>query len=230
MPQGLAWDSPFPARGPLTGFSHGAAGIAWALLELAAATGENRFRTAGLGGIAYERSLFSTEAGNWPDLRLLERGRKAERDEPAPFQVAWCHGAPGIGLARLLCRPHVAEPFLDEEIKAAVRTTLVAGFGINHSLCHGELGNLELVFEAARIFPDSSWEADTQRLLGHTVAGIERDGWLCGNPLATESPGLMTGIAGIGYGLLRCAEPTRVPSVLSLAPPTARPPRAGSEQ
>jgi len=35
-----------------------------------------------------------------------------------------------------------------------------------------------------------------------------------------ESPGLLTGLAGIGYGLLRLAEPTRIPSVLVLAPPT----------
>jgi Lanthionine synthetase C-like protein len=38
--------------------------------------------------------------------------------------------------------------------------------------------------------------------------------------LGVESPGLMTGLAGIGYGLLRLAEPTRVPSVLVLTPPT----------
>jgi len=30
----------------------------------------------------------------------------------------------------------------------------------------------------------------------------------------------MIGLAGIGYGLLRLAEPTRVPSVLVLEPPT----------
>jgi lantibiotic modifying enzyme len=29
----------------------------------------------------------------------------------------------------------------------------------------------------------------------------------------------MTGVAGIGYGLLRFAFPDRVPSVLTLAPP-----------
>jgi lantibiotic modifying enzyme len=29
----------------------------------------------------------------------------------------------------------------------------------------------------------------------------------------------MTGLAGIGYGLLRLADPARVPSVLTLAPP-----------
>jgi hypothetical protein len=32
-------------------------------------------------------------------------------------------------------------------------------------------------------------------------------------------PGLMTGVAGIGYGLLRCYFPADVPSVLTLAPP-----------
>jgi lantibiotic modifying enzyme len=32
----------------------------------------------------------------------------------------------------------------------------------------------------------------------------------------------MTGLAGIGYGLLRLAEPEAVPSVLILAPPAVR--------
>jgi lantibiotic modifying enzyme len=35
----------------------------------------------------------------------------------------------------------------------------------------------------------------------------------------TTAPGLLTGLAGIGYGLLRIALPERVPSVLSLEPP-----------
>jgi lantibiotic modifying enzyme len=48
---------------------------------------------------------------------------------------------------------------------------------------------------------------------------INRLGWLCGNPVKVESPGLMTGLAGIGFELLRLAEPLRVPSVLVLAPP-----------
>jgi lantibiotic modifying enzyme len=53
------------------------------------------------------------------------------------------------------------------------------------------------------------------------LENIERDGWQCGNPLGVETPGLMTGIAGIGYGLLRLADPDRVPSVLTLQPPFA---------
>ena len=37
--------------------------------------------------------------------------------------------------------------------------------------------------------------------------------------LERVSPGLMTGLAGMGYALLRLAEPAHVPSVLMLAPP-----------
>jgi lantibiotic modifying enzyme len=42
-----------------------------------------------------------------------------------------------------------------------------------------------------------------------------------GVPLNVETPGLLLGLAGIGYELLRLAEPERVPSLLTLAPPTA---------
>ena len=98
-----------------------------------------------------------------------------------------------------------------------MRTTLAHGFGRDHTLCHGDLGNLEFVSEAARAFPESPWGADAGRLTAGILDSIARDGWLCGNPLGVESPGLMTGLAGVGYGLLRLAEPARVPSVLTLA-------------
>jgi lantibiotic modifying enzyme len=61
-----------------------------------------------------------------------------------------------------------------------------------------------------------------QRLSSAIVDTIATQGWLSGIPLGVESPGLMTGLAGIGYALLRLAVPTRVPSVLVLeAPKTA---------
>ena len=47
-----------PALDGLTGFSHGAAGIALSLLELWGLTNEPRFRQAAEAGFAYERSLF----------------------------------------------------------------------------------------------------------------------------------------------------------------------------
>jgi lantibiotic modifying enzyme len=61
---------------------------------------------------------------------------------------AWCHGAPGIGLGRLRLLRHLDDPTIRAEIEVALQSTLTAGFGYNHSLCHGDLGNLDLVLEA----------------------------------------------------------------------------------
>jgi type 2 lantibiotic biosynthesis protein LanM len=107
MEQGIGWKLKNAGTQPLTGFSHGAAGIAWALLELSALTGEERFRTAALDAIAYERSLFCPEVGNWPDLRNFTDTVLKQKDKQQTCMTAWCHGAPGIGLARLCSLPHL---------------------------------------------------------------------------------------------------------------------------
>src|SRR5579859_4032002 len=57
------------------------------LLELAALSGEERFRQAALAAMAYERSLFSPEYQNWPDLRPLGAQGSSEN---MPM-VTWCH-------------------------------------------------------------------------------------------------------------------------------------------
>ncbi len=43
-PHGIGWGRPARGKLPLLGFAHGAAGIAWTLLELAAETGDERYR------------------------------------------------------------------------------------------------------------------------------------------------------------------------------------------
>ena len=223
---GIGWIIPSTVPKPLSGFSHGAAGIAWALLGLAALTGEERFRAAALAAITYERSLFSPEAGNWRDLREFETSRPTTESDPESFVTAWCHGAPGIGLARLRSLPHLDDATIREEIDTALHTTLAQGFGSNHSLCHGDLGNLELLLQASQVLEDPQWGFEVDRLAAVILESISQHGWLCGVPLGVESPGLMTGLAGIGYGLLRVAEPARVTSVLALAPPHMTPVKA----
>jgi lantibiotic modifying enzyme len=216
MDRGIGWLTSIAKARPLSGFAHGAAGIAWALWALADVTGEERFRAAAIDGIAHERSLFSAEHRNWLDLRELPR---ADDEHPAAAcATAWCHGAPGIGLGRLAMLGSLDSQGR-EEIQVALATMLETGFGNNHSLCHGDLGNVELLSTAAKTFDDLVLQAKTQDIVSGIVERIERAGWLCGNPLQVESPGLMTGLAGIGYGLLRLADPDRVPSVLLLAPP-----------
>jgi len=114
---------------------------------------------------------------------------------------------------------YVDDEAIREEIAVALRTTHAAGFGRNHSLCHGDLGNLELLLLASQTLNQPQWGEEVNRYTSIILESINRQGWLCGIPLGVESPGLMTGLSGIGYQLLRLAHPERVPSVMVLEPP-----------
>jgi len=210
---GRAWPNPALSERPLTGFSHGAAGIAWALLELGTLSGHERFPAAAREALAYERGLFDPIEANWPDLRTL-----ADRSDTNAM-TAWCHGAAGIGLGRLAMLRDMPDPALRAEVDIAVATKTAHGFGHNHSLCHGDLGNAELLRCAAEVLREPSLLSQVDRASARVLSEIDREGWVCGIPLEVESPGLMTGLAGIGHGLLRLAEPGMVPSVLLLAGP-----------
>lgn len=210
------------ASAPLAGFAHGACGVAWALLELASVTGDGRFRRAALDAFEYERTLFAPEQGNWRDLRQLKNLQLAKKIDGEIFMLAWCYGAPGAGLARLRALRHVGDPELRREAEIAVASTLAWGFDRNHSLCHGDLGNAELLLEAANVLSDGPrWRAEADRAAARVLESIAQHGWISGLPQGVEVPGLMTGLAGIGYGLLRMAMPERIPSVLLLDPPVA---------
>jgi lantibiotic modifying enzyme len=136
--------------------------------------------------------------------------------------TAWCHGAPGIAISRMAIRRRLGDPDLDHdahvalaETARAVRQTLPAG-GADHCLCHGLSGNADVLLEAARSLPDPDGEWMS---LAHEVAerGVERYSnhdrlWPCGLGPG-EEPSLMRGLAGVGYYLLRMADPD-LPTVL----------------
>ena len=83
----------------LTGLARGGAGLGLALFELHAVTGRADFLAAGRGAFAYEDSLFDAANRNWPDLRSPDPAAPSAPSAPV-FGMAWCHGAPGIALAR----------------------------------------------------------------------------------------------------------------------------------
>jgi type 2 lantibiotic biosynthesis protein LanM len=218
MKSGLGWCGRGTVERPLTGFSHGTAGIAWALLKLAALTDVDRYRSAALGAIEYERSLFSPTGEGWPDLRQHESPDPSLQNEQVYFRTAWCHGAAGIGLGRL---DSLAENDNEEtraEIGASLKLTLAGGFGRNHSLCHGDLGNLDLLVQAEAKLGETSLKVEIERLSAIILEEMEHSGTISGMINGVETPGLMAGLAGIGYGLLRLTERSRLPSVLTLSP------------
>jgi type 2 lantibiotic biosynthesis protein LanM len=210
--RGVGWIIPGLPPKPLPGFAHGGAGIAWALLRLAASTGEKRFHTMALAAIEHERTLWIAETGSGQNQRNSD-------SVGASFPTSWCHGTAGIGLARLDTLAVHDTAQVRSEIDAAMRIVLARGFGFNHSLCHGDMGSIELLLHARGRLKHSNWDAQFEQSAGSILADICEHGWHCGTAQAIETPGLMTGLSGIGYGLLRVAEPLRVPSVLLLRPP-----------
>jgi type 2 lantibiotic biosynthesis protein LanM len=161
----------------------------------------------GFQGIAWSLGRYGV-----PGDRYLDAARTAadldRRNAPAGH--GWCSGDAGTALARAAAG---VPADLDSYLSAAAERPVLADL----SLCHGELGAVEsLMWLAAREYPTA--EAARRRRAGLVLAAVQQYGPQCGTPRAVPSPGLLTGLAGIGYGLLRLAFPERVPSVLLLEP------------
>lgn len=227
MKEGMGW-STIGQKMPLGGFSHGTAGIALSLLKLADVSGEERFRQTAMAALAYDRSLFSPEQQNWVDLRLplasdTSQTSQTVTEKSQSCMVAWCNGAPGIGLSRLAILKYVNDQIIREEIDISLKTTIAGGLSWNHALCHGALGNLDTVLTATQILPAPRYHEVLECMTAMILESINDNGWVTGAPLGIETPGLMTGLAGIGYELLRLAAPEKVPSVLLIEPPFSSP-------
>ncbi|MGW3793265.1 lanthionine synthetase LanC family protein, partial [Micromonospora arida] len=113
------------------------------------------------------------------------------------------------------------DALLRDDLRRALTATLKPSNLLhNHSICHGDLGNAEAALAAARALGDDEAVQRAAAIGATAVADIENRDWRCGVPRGVETPGLMSGLAGIGYALLRWADPAGVPSVLLLEPPT----------
>lgn len=209
---------------PLTGLSHGAAGVGFAFIQLHIATREARFLQAADLAFAYERSVFDESEQNWPDFRRRPNCRV--RPSGSAFGMAWCHGAPGIALTRLDAYHQVGDEAYRGEAVAGIATTRRAASARlsdhrgNYSLCHGLAGIAEVLRHSHQII--GSWSSDDRSVAARIAdQGIDRFGgpnqsWPCGITGGT-SPSLMVGLAGIGHFYLRLYDGT-VPSVLLFQP------------
>jgi hypothetical protein len=220
---GYSWKAASDSTGRnLTGFSHGTAGVAYALLELFDATREAKYRNTAEQALAYERHWFNVEEGNWPDFR--EGPHRGQLNGLSlSYATAWCHGAAGIALSRLRAYQILGDERCRNEATIALRTTLrmversLIPETVNYSLCHGLAGNAEILLDGHRLL---AREGVDGLALAREVAraGIETYGsrghaWPCGS--GGETPGLMLGLAGIGHFLLRLHD-AHIPSVLML--------------
>ena len=191
----------------LTGFSHGAAGIAYALLRLHEINQNAEFLEAAIEAIAYERSTFSPAAQNWPDLR----------SEKSTFLNSWCHGAAGIALARLGGLSILDTNEIRQDIETALQTMQKLGmYEIDH-LCCGNFGRIETFLVGAQQLGRSEFSEIAQKQAAWAVHRAESNGAFQLFPnlfKGAYNSGFFQGSAGIGYALLRLAYPEKLPSVL----------------
>jgi lantibiotic modifying enzyme len=210
-PHGWSWASPgrrYPRH--LCGLSHGAGGIGWALVELFAATGDERFRTGAAGAFAYERSWLDATSGMWPDLRLPGQRRGRPLTGTSAATGTWCHGEAGIALtrSRAAALPGWEAERRDAELALETTRRHVAGLLAHEiedlSLCHGAAGAADVLLTTG----GESHELGELALERHA----DGDRWPCGVPGGT-TPGLFLGLSGIGWWLLRLHD-DRIPSPL----------------
>lgn len=219
---GIRW----PAAGgstPLVGYSHGSLGVAVALARLQSWDSRYKSRTTPLieGAMKFERTHWDPDSGDWADLREENVGK-------GETMRAWCHGSAGaiLGRTALLSMPttldraqlvtEIRSGLLSTEESTRVRLGQPYGQG-NHSLCHGDLGNLICsetalfhVTDASHIV-SSNADAWTNALVQGSTTG-----WRSSSPSSVETPGLMMGLAGIAWALAYSVSRETEPNLLLL--------------
>jgi type 2 lantibiotic biosynthesis protein LanM len=190
----------------LNGMSHGAAGYAYALAALSVPSGRQEFAHAAAECIAYEDSSYDPQHKNWPDFRS---------NTGLAWPSRWCHGAVGIGLARLATAKSAAlEPMrLNSDIGNALEGAAQCPSCEVDTLCCGTLGRIEFLSEAGR----SLHRSDLRQLASQSLmAVVERAAstdyrWNSGT--RQFNLGLFRGLSGVGYTLLRQVKPS-LPNIL----------------
>lgn len=190
---------------PLAGFSHGASGIAYALTLLWHYTQKKEFLESAIAGIRFEDTLYSDKYMNWRDEREYNGEKNSDQ---GMFMTAWCHGAAGILLSRckiLELVPEKEKSVITVDIKKALTAILQYGFGNNDCLCHGNLGNTEIINEYCKVIEDKAVSELNQSIRSRVSKNIMENDYDCGRSYlyGYNIPGFMTGYSGIGYSLLR---------------------------
>lgn len=202
---------------PLTGLSHGAAGIGVALFELYRTTKRSDYLSFARAAFSYEDAEFDHRRCNWPDYR---RSRSADE---ADFRIAWCHGAPGIALSRLRAmRVDSARLRGHEQVARKALTTTVRALrkrsverSPDLSLCHGLCGLIETTFLGGLVLNEREHCVSAKEAMSRIVASCVRRGhWPSGVPSRGKNPSLFLGTAGVGHCLLFLQQPAAVRFVL----------------
>lgn len=209
----LAWITPIE-RYPISGYGHGAAGIASTLaLCQTVFRLDGRYDSVIRGALHFEETSYDPQEERWLELR--SNGR-----EP---MTAWCHGSAGIAYSRLEIIEsdvhsdivRLAEKHLSWTLPGIIRDLKHGRLTTDDCLCHGKSGVLWILCDIHRsglLAPD---QAEIYLMTEREyVDSFSLRGAYSGVPGGLEIADLMTGLSGTGMFLLKSGG-FQVPQILS---------------
>jgi len=199
---GIGWPSAAFGRA-VPGYAHGASGISSALLNVASITGNQKYVDAAKSAICYERDFVSDEK----EVEYLNR------------RPQWCHGLSSIAIGRLATLPFYDDSSFKSEIDRGVRHILDGDELIDSCLCHGLAGNTEMLMRFGGYLEDDEVIDKSNNMLTNLAQDVQKLKNSDYMPLHGRYAGLLCGLAGMGWTLLRAAFPGKLPSILTLDPP-----------
>jgi lantibiotic modifying enzyme len=188
---------------PLLGPIHGLVGNVHALLP------EHDLR-AETAAILAREAVVEDGLATWPGIA------GGPLDPPSGIRLQWCHGAPGIGLARLATRKRgaIESKDLAVDIRHAVEGATRGWPASVDTLCCGTLGSVEFLCEAASALE----QPDLRELAARQLATVLQNAAAAGDYRWNSGKrqfnlGLFRGLAGVGYTALRQVDRT-LPDIL----------------
>lgn len=197
------------------GYVGGHTGIACALLRGYAVIGEQEVLDAALGTLDAGRRALN-------DINEDRADRGAVRHVPGGAD--WCCGRLGIALAQIHCLrlgrtgTSNVSTCAQKEITAALDTIGRAEISPVDRVCCGNFGRVDGLLEASRLLGQHRYHQSAGSVAAHTLARADINGAFAlfeGNQGKDFiHPGFYRGLSGIGYALLRLAQP-KLPCVWS---------------
>lgn len=187
------------------GYSHGNSGIIAQLYRLYTIMNDTRILSLIDEALLYERSMYSDKDKNW----------YKSIDEHVCL-CGWCHGAPGILLSKIqLKKLGYNDENIDNEIKLAIQKIITNGLNNDISLCHGDMGNMVILKEAAIILNDKQLYTQArgtiEKIVDFILHLMETDEFK-----ENQHNEFMIGLSGIAYEILRIGRENKLPNILGL--------------
>lgn len=193
----------------LPGLAHGISGIAMSLVRLYSVSDNTDYLDAAKRGFTFVHSTYSHKHGTWPDVF-----NDTSKTRGSLYLSQWCHGAAGIGLARLDCFKYINCDEAVKDIDNSISNVIASSASSLDQLCCGNFGRLELLISAGDVSKDSNLlsvaKARSAQLAtrGNSAGQF---GWASGTN--RQNPTLFFGMAGVGYQLLRLIHPEKLTSL-----------------